>query len=73
MMERLCAFALERDIETEYVQRLIARRGLQRPAPDIANWPWPLRVFTLGRFVAGAGRRAGPLRRARSRRSRWSC
>jgi DNA-binding SARP family transcriptional activator len=51
MMERLCAFALERDIETDYVKRLIARRGLQPPVPEVAHWPWPLRVFTLGNFV----------------------
>ena len=50
MMERLCAFALERGIEADYVKRLIARRGLQAPAQDIAEWPWPLRVFTLGSF-----------------------
>ena len=51
MMERLCAVALEAGIETDYVKRLIARRGLQPPAQDIADWPWPLRVFTLGSFA----------------------
>ncbi len=50
MMERLCVVALEAGIETAYVKRLIARRGLRAPTPDIADWPWPLRVFTLGRF-----------------------
>ena len=51
MMERLCAFALERGIESNYVKHLIARRGLQPPASDMAEWPWPLRVFTLGSFT----------------------
>ncbi len=51
MMERLCAFALEHGIQTAYVKRLILRRGLRRPTADAKEWPWPLRIFTLGSFA----------------------
>jgi LuxR family maltose regulon positive regulatory protein len=48
----LYARALEAGIEVEFVQELIRMRRL---APDgsmleIENWPWPVKVHTLGRF-----------------------
>ncbi len=51
MMSRLAAVAIAEDIETDYVRRLVAARGLppdDEAAPD--NWPWPLRIHALGRF-----------------------
>ncbi len=53
VMSRLCARALEYNIETEYVQSLIRRRRLNPPINeiDIDNWPWPVRIYTLGRFA----------------------
>lgn len=50
MMERLCARALEMGIEVEYVYHIIRTRKLLAPAPNIENWPWPVKVYTLGRF-----------------------
>ncbi len=52
VMGRLCGKALEAGIEVNYVRNLIQRLNL---APDeqgmeIESWPWPLRIFTLGRF-----------------------
>lgn len=45
---RLCALALARGIESDYVRRLIARRRL-RPPPDADEcWPWPVRIRALG-------------------------
>jgi LuxR family maltose regulon positive regulatory protein len=49
----LYARALEAGIEVEYVQEIIAARKL---VPDgsmieIENWPWPVKVYTLGRFA----------------------
>lgn len=49
---RLCAAALDADIEIEYVQTLIRKRGL---LPDLTmrpseRWPWPVKIYTLGRF-----------------------
>lgn len=52
VMARLCAKALEANIEVEYVQNLIRKRGLVLDVPprDIKNWPWTLKIFTLGQF-----------------------
>ncbi|MGD8478035.1 MAG: BTAD domain-containing putative transcriptional regulator [Burkholderiales bacterium] len=52
MLARLCSVALEADIETNFVSRLIEERSLQLDATNSAllNWPWPLRVQTLGQF-----------------------
>jgi len=52
-MARLYAKALEHDIETSYVQELIRHRTLTPSAKEMATpdtWPWPLRLYTLGRF-----------------------
>jgi LuxR family maltose regulon positive regulatory protein len=46
----LCALALEHDIETAFVRETIAARGLAAARADLAAWPWPVRVTTLGRF-----------------------
>ncbi|QQS54149.1 MAG: hypothetical protein IPM89_15265 [Candidatus Competibacteraceae bacterium] len=50
---RLCAVALDADIEVEYVQTLIRKRGL---LPDLTaamseRWPWSVKIYTLGRFA----------------------
>jgi LuxR family maltose regulon positive regulatory protein len=52
VMTRLCVKAIEAGIEVEYVQDLIKRRGLfpDMPPLHIENWPWPVKIFTLGRF-----------------------
>ena len=49
---RFCAIALEHSIEVNYVTTYIRKRDL---TPDslpitVENWPWPIKVFTLGRF-----------------------
>ncbi len=51
-MTRLCLKALEEDIEVDYVQHLIRSRSLMPESPPlrIDKFPWPLKVFTLGRF-----------------------
>ena len=52
MMARLCAFALEHDIEPEHARMLIQRRNLTPPAHsrNSESWPWPVRIHTLGRL-----------------------
>ena len=48
----LCAKALEAQIEPDYVRALIRCRRLL-PGPDVAHleaWPWPVKIYTLGRF-----------------------
>lgn len=51
MLTPLCVRALDAGIEVDYVRRLIRRRGLLPSSPAIENWPWPIRVYTLGRFA----------------------
>jgi DNA-binding SARP family transcriptional activator len=52
VMTRLCMKALEADIEVEYVQSLIRKRNLipDFPPYECKNWPWPIKIFTFGRF-----------------------
>ncbi len=49
----LCQKALEEGIEVEYVQEIIRRRRLapENPPVHLENWPWLLKVYTLGQFV----------------------
>ncbi len=52
MLSQLCSIALEQRIEPDFVSELIRERSLQLDAAHSAllNWPWPLRVQTLGQF-----------------------
>jgi LuxR family maltose regulon positive regulatory protein len=50
-LSRLCARALEAGIETEYVRATIRCRELVPASADVENWPWPLKIFTMGRFA----------------------
>ncbi len=49
---RLCEKALEAGIEVEYVQELIRRLNIlpETPPLHLENWPWPLKINTLGSF-----------------------
>lgn len=47
-MARLCVLALERDIETDYVRRVIRRRDLSAPPGTGEAWPWSVRIRALG-------------------------
>ncbi len=50
VMARLCAVALAHQIEPDYVRGLIRRRRLRAPEVDLDCWPWPVRIYTLGRL-----------------------
>ena len=51
VMAHLCACALEAGIEAGYVRGLIQQRGLVPESPlEVESWPWPIKIFTLGRF-----------------------
>lgn len=52
MMAALSLLALDEGIETGYVKRLIAQRGIfpENPPLQSENWPWRLRIHVLGRF-----------------------
>ncbi len=51
-MARLYGHALEAGIEPEYVTSMIRLRRLRPPEPvgAVEQWPWPLKIYTLGRF-----------------------
>ncbi len=59
IMLQLCIKALQAGIEVPYVQMLIKRRGLVLKnnigstgnIVDIENWPWELKIRTLGSFA----------------------
>jgi len=52
IMARLCAKALEANIEVDYVQDLIRKAHLfpDSHASTSVAWPWPVKIYTLGRF-----------------------
>jgi LuxR family maltose regulon positive regulatory protein len=52
VMTELFAHALEAGIEVDFVCSVIRRRGLPAPAPPSEQWPYPVRIQTLGRFGA---------------------
>lgn len=51
-MAKLCAIALEHDIEAAYAKTYICKRNLlpNQMAIETEKWPWPLKIHTLGRF-----------------------
>jgi len=53
VMESLCTKALQHGLETEYVRELIRKRNCVPESPpfDVDLWPWPVRIYTLGRFA----------------------
>jgi len=50
VLPRLALEALSAGIETDFVSDLIRRLKLRPPPSAGEHWPWPLRIFTLGRF-----------------------
>ena len=50
-MSRLCALALDHNVDPQFVQHLVLKRGLEPQGVDSELWPWALRIFTLGRFT----------------------
>ena len=52
IMAQLCARALQAGIETNYVQTLIRKMHLMPESLpfDVDDWPWPIKIYTLGRF-----------------------
>ncbi len=48
----LCVTALKNNLEKDYVRQLIGRRRLYLTAAplELEEWPWALRIYTMGRF-----------------------
>ncbi|MCB1739134.1 MAG: hypothetical protein KDK91_02105 [Gammaproteobacteria bacterium] len=49
-VSRLCAVALTEGLERDFVCELIQQRRLAPPPMPPSDWPWPIRVRTLGGF-----------------------
>lgn len=47
---RLFCHALDEGIEADYVRSVIKRRNITAPSPEVENWPWHIKVYTLGKF-----------------------
>src|SRR5450631_819215 len=50
MMVRLYEEALDHGIEVAYVRDVIRQHAMLAESPDIENWPWPVKIYTLGHF-----------------------
>jgi LuxR family maltose regulon positive regulatory protein len=48
----LCKKALEAGIETDYVRNYVRGQDLfpDQPPVELADWPWPVKIITLGKF-----------------------
>ena len=52
ILARLCAQALQYDIEPQYAQRIIQIRGLAPPSGNTCEaWPWHVRIRVLGQVA----------------------
>lgn len=53
VMTELFTLALEEGVEVEHVQKVIRLHAMAPTEAQLHldNWPWPVRVYTLGRFV----------------------
>jgi len=47
----LYSVALDNDIESDYVRTVITKTRLVPPSYATENWPWPVRIYTLGSFA----------------------
>ena len=47
---RMLAEALRASIEPDYVRSLIRKFDVAAESQDIEDWPWPIKICTLGRF-----------------------
>ncbi len=52
ILARLCGQALEAGIEVEQARMVIKKLNLEPEHPRLTSdrWPWPIKVYTLGRF-----------------------
>ncbi|MEO8751150.1 MAG: BTAD domain-containing putative transcriptional regulator [Casimicrobiaceae bacterium] len=46
----MCALALERGVDVEFVRRVIEVHRMAPPRDAGATWPWPIRIVTFGGF-----------------------
>ncbi len=46
----VCVIALEANIESDFIRSVAAQRKLLAPKPDWDDWPWPIKIYCLGKF-----------------------
>ena len=68
MMSRLAALALANGIDAPFVRAMIRRHALPAPSQAVADWPWPIRIRTLGGFTVEREGAAAPTSRKESRK-----
>ena len=51
----LCALALERGIGPQAARSIVRTQGLAAPERAGPSWPWPAKIWTLGRFEVELG------------------
>ncbi|MBF0564749.1 MAG: hypothetical protein HQK89_05855 [Nitrospirae bacterium] len=49
-VDLLCKAALDREVQVDYVKELIRLHNLTPHERIIENWPYPLKIYTFGRF-----------------------
>jgi len=47
----MLAVALRSGIELDYVRSLIKKFAISAESSEVDPWPWPVKIFTLGRFA----------------------
>jgi len=55
ILQSLYGFALEHGIEVAYVRSVIRRLNVPPPEHASEHWPWPVRLYCLGRFSVVCG------------------
>ena len=68
MMSRLASLALAQGIDAPFALQIISRYALPAPANAGENWPWPIRLRTLGQFSIEHGGGAPKASRKESRK-----
>jgi LuxR family transcriptional regulator, maltose regulon positive regulatory protein len=51
VLSSLLGEALQAGIDAGYATQLIAEMGVPPPPTPAESWPWPIRIYTLGRFA----------------------
>jgi DNA-binding SARP family transcriptional activator len=54
-LSRACQLALRHDLHADFVRRIIALHRLEPPAFAGPEWPWDVKIATLGRFELTIG------------------
>jgi ATP/maltotriose-dependent transcriptional regulator MalT/DNA-binding SARP family transcriptional activator len=49
-LRRMLAQALQAGIESETARSIIQRFSISPESAEIEEWPWPIKIYTLGRF-----------------------